>query len=81
VNVDREDAQRMAASPLPAYVVGIDEPREVGYLLSMNEPRQAGPGGLPARHRLDCGNLKRLWEEVRDFWASRNMVLTGSHFV
>jgi hypothetical protein len=81
VNVDREDVHRMVASPIPAYVVGIDEPQEVGYLLSMNEPRQAGLGGLPARHLLDCGNLKRLWEEVRHFWASRNMVLVGSHFV
>jgi len=53
----------------------------VGYLLSMNEPRQAGLGGLPARHLLDCGNLKLLWQEVHNFWASRNMVLAGSHFV
>ena len=81
VNVSWEDVQRMIASPVPAYVVGIDEPQEVGYLLSMNEPRQAGLGGLPARHPLDCGNLKWLWQEVRNFWASRNMVLTGSHFV
>jgi hypothetical protein len=81
VNVNREDVQRMAASPLPTYLVGIDEPREIGYLLSINEPRLAGLGGLPARHRLDCGNLKRLWEEVRTFWASRDMVLTGSYFV
>ncbi len=81
VNVDREDVRRMVASPIPAYVVGIDEPREVGYLLSMNEPRQAGLGGLPAKHALDCGNLQRLWQEVQNFWTSRNMVLAGSHFV
>jgi hypothetical protein len=81
VNVDREDVQRMVASPVPAYVVGIDEPEEVGFLLSMNEPRRAGLGGLPAKHLLDCGNLERLWQEVQNFWASRNMVLAGSHFV
>jgi hypothetical protein len=81
VNVDREDVQRMVASPIPAYVVGIDEPQGVGYLLSVNEPRRAGLGGLPARHQLDCGNLQRLWQEVQDFWASRNMVLAGSYFV
>jgi hypothetical protein len=81
VNVDREDVRQMAASPVPTYVVGIDEPRGRGYLLSMNEPRRTGLGGLPARHRLDYGNLQRLWQEVHDFWASRDMVLTGSHFV
>ncbi|HEV3083308.1 MAG TPA: hypothetical protein VGY66_26220 [Gemmataceae bacterium] len=81
VNVNRKVVQRMVASPIPTYIVGIDEPREVGYLLSMNEPRQAGLGGLPARHLLDCGNLKRLWHEVQNFWASRDMVLVGSYFV
>jgi hypothetical protein len=81
VNVGREDVQRMVASPVPAYVVGIDEPQEVGYLLSMNEPRKGGLGGLPARHLLDCRNLQRLWQEVQNFWAGRNMVLAGSHFV
>jgi hypothetical protein len=81
VNVDREDVRQMVASPVPAYVVGIDEPRGRGYLLSMNEPRRTGLGGLPARHRLDYGNLQRLWQELHDFWGSRDMVLTGSHFV
>ena len=81
VNVDRTDVRRMVASPIPTYVVGIDEPQELGYLLSMNESRQAGLGGLPIRHRLTCDNLQRLWHEVQNFWASRNMVLAGSHFV
>jgi hypothetical protein len=81
VNVDRDDVRRMVNSPVPAYVMGIDEPQQVGYLLSMNEPRQAGLGGLPTRHLLDCGNLLRLWQEVRNFWASRDMVLSGSCFV
>ncbi|MGH7173525.1 MAG: DUF4365 domain-containing protein [Gemmataceae bacterium] len=81
VNVDREDVRRMADSPIPAYVVGIDEPQEVGYLLSMNEPRRAGLGGLPARHLLDGGNLQRLWHEVQHFWARRNVLLVNSYFV
>jgi len=81
VNVDREDVQRMVASPIPAYLVGIDEREETGYVLSMNEPRRAGLGGLPARHLLDCDNLERLWQEVRNFWASQNMVLAVSHFL
>src|SRR5947209_2029312 len=59
VDVDRKDVHRMVASPVPVYLVGIDEPKQAGYLLSMNEPRQSGLGGLPARHQLDCGNLER----------------------
>jgi len=80
INVGRTDVQRMIASPIPTYIVGIDEPQEAGYILSTNEPRQAGLGGLPCRHLLDCDSLKRLWHEVQTFWASRTMVLVGSTF-
>ena len=81
VNVDWEAVQRMITSPIPAYVVGIDEVREVGYLLSMNEPRQTGIGGLPAKYVLNCGNLERLWHEVRNFWLRQDIVRTPSYFV
>jgi hypothetical protein len=81
INVGKEDVRRMHSSPIPAYVVGIDEPGEVGYLHSMNEPRRAGIGGLPATYKLDCNNLQVLWQEIYDFWASRNMVLSKSNFV
>jgi hypothetical protein len=79
VNVSREDVARMVASPVPAYVAGIDEPRRVGYILSVNEPRK-GIGGLSTKHRLDCRALPRLWQEVFDYWSSRDMVLKGSRF-
>jgi hypothetical protein len=81
VNVDREDVQKMLASPAPVYLVGIDEPHRLGYLLSMNEPREVGLGGLPTRHLLDCNNLKLLWQEVNNFWTSRKKELHGSCFL
>lgn len=81
VNVSKEDVQRMVASPVPAYVVGIDDLQGDGYLLSVNEPRHAGFGGLPAKHLLNWENMQRLWEEVQAFWASRDMMLTSSYFV
>src|SRR5262249_45291242 len=81
VNLNKRDLQRMVASPVPAYVVGFDEPQGVGYLLSANEPTLTGLGGIPTRHLLECSNLQRLCDEVRNFWASRNMMLTGSYFV
>jgi hypothetical protein len=81
VNVSNHDVRRLVALPAPAYVAGIDEVQEIGYLLSMNEPRTTGLGGLPTRHPLNCENLARLWQEVHDFWSSREMSLSGSYFV
>jgi hypothetical protein len=80
VNVPKADVERMVASPVPAYVVGIDEPRQTGYLLSVNEPRK-GIGGLSMKHRLNGESLRRLWQEVHDYWSERGMVLKGSYFV
>jgi hypothetical protein len=80
VNVSQEDVDSMVASPVPAYVVGIDEPQQIGYILSVNQPRK-GIGGLITKHKLDCGALERLWQEVYDYWSSRNMMLEDSFFV
>ncbi len=80
VNVKKTDVERMVASPVPTYVVGIDEPQQIGYVLSVNEPRK-GIGGLSTKHKLDCGNLRRLWTEVHDYWSSRRMALRGSSFI
>jgi hypothetical protein len=34
IKVSKQDVDRMAVSPIPSYVVGIDEPRGVGYIHS-----------------------------------------------
>jgi hypothetical protein len=80
VQVTQEDIDRMVACPAPSYVVGIDvETVGVGYLLSVNEPR-AHVASLTTSFRIDCDNLRHLRDEVRDYWAGRNMLLTGSRF-
>lgn len=80
IQVSQDDINRMVACPAPAYVVGIDATQiNVGFLLSANEPRD-NVASLTTRHKIDCGVLKRLRDEVVAFWSSRNMVLTGSSF-
>jgi hypothetical protein len=69
----------MAACPAPTYVVGIDEPNQTGYLLSVNEARGQVPS-LTTRFQIDCSVLSELAEEVRQFWSTRNMVLAASKF-
>lgn len=81
VNVSLGDIQRLAASPAPTYVVGIDEIQQAGYILSTNGAREAGLGGIPTRHPLDCDNLARLWQEVHRYWVDRPKVMPTSYFV
>ena len=77
VVIPKESIVRLVASPVPTYVVGIDEKQRAGFILSVNEPRK-GLGGLPTEHKLDCDTLRTLWQEVHDFWSARDMVLKGS---
>jgi hypothetical protein len=79
VQVTQDDIDRMVACPAPTYVVGIDVEVGVGFLLSVNEPRD-NVASLTTRFRIDCGVLEQLRDEVIEFWSSRNMTLTGSCF-
>ena len=40
IQVSQTDVERMVKWQAPSYVVGIDEPNQTGYLLSINEPRE-----------------------------------------
>jgi hypothetical protein len=79
IQVSQRDVDRMVAWQVPSYVVGIDEPSQAGYLLSVNEPRQR-VASLDSRFKIDCTVLAQLAAEVQQFWSSRNMVLTNSKF-
>lgn len=79
VQVSKQDVNRMAAFSAPTYFVGIDEPNGSGYLLSVNEPRER-VASLITDFKIDCAVLEQLAEEVRAFWAVRDMMLTDSKF-
>ena len=57
----------------PSYVVGIDEPNQTGYLLSVNEPRDHVPS-LTSTFKIDGGVLAQL--ELR----FSNIGLAGTWF-
>ena len=80
VQVGQDDISLMVAYPAPTYVVGIDVTQfGVGYLLSVNEPRD-NVASLTTQFQIDCDVLKFLRDEVVGFWSARNMVLAGSRF-
>ena len=79
IQVSQTDVDRMVGWQAPSYVVGIDEPNQAGYLLSVNEPRDHVPS-LTSTFKIDGRVLAQLATEVQQYWASRNMVLAGSQF-
>jgi hypothetical protein len=80
VRVSQEDVNHMVACPAPTYVVGVDvQTNDVGFLLSVNEPRDQ-VASLTTAFRIDCNTLRDLGDEVCAYWSGRNMILTSSRF-
>ncbi len=81
VRLSEADVQRMIGYPAPTYLVGIHEPTEVAYIASVNEAGCGRFASLPTDHSLnDPAILQRLWDEIHQYWRSRDMVLKGSVF-
>jgi hypothetical protein len=80
VQVSQQDVDRLVKYPAPTYVIGVDVTNRVGYILSVNEPR-GRIASLPTKYPINCANLELLWAEVRDYWASHDMILRDSRFL
>jgi hypothetical protein len=81
VQVSAENVRRLIHYPAPTYIVGIDEREEKGYIVSGNQRTHLRVSSLSTQFPLDCMNLERLWNEVRDFWQQRDMKLLNSVFI
>lgn len=80
VGISGTDLRRLSLIPAPTYLVGIDEPGEVGYLLAVLEGMAGTLSSLPTNFPLDGSNLPRLFWEVEQFWAGRDMARRQSVF-
>lgn len=80
VKVSRRDVQRLKQYPGPTYVIGIDEPTQTGFVVSVDDDCPNILTGLPTTHELNCANLRRLWQEVDDYWRVRDMMMKASAF-
>jgi hypothetical protein len=80
VAVPGNDVRRLSLIPAPTYLVGIDEPGEVGFILAILHGMTDRIPSLPTDFPLDVTNLPRLYEEVAQFWAGRDMARRHSVF-
>jgi hypothetical protein len=74
------DVRRACLIPAPTYLIGLDEQREIGYILPILEGMADNISSIPTTYPLDCTNLPRLYDEVDQFWSSRDMRMQTSVF-
>ena len=68
VKVEKKSVIGIASYPAPTYIVGIDEIKEVGYLVSANGENLTSLSNLSTKFPINEKNRQLLWDEVNDFW-------------
>jgi len=80
VEVKGEDVRQMIACPIPTYVVGVHDIEERAFIIAVHGGMSGAISSITTAHELTSDTLRRLWDEVREFWRDRDMIQTTSHF-
>jgi hypothetical protein len=81
VQVSQKDVRRMVAFPAPTYVVGVHEGEERAFIVSVYGAMIEAIHSITTAHELTGETLRRLWQEVREFWEGRDMSRSASSFL
>jgi hypothetical protein len=81
VEVSAGDVRRMVVHPAPTYVIGVAEETERAFFISIHGEMGEAIPSITTAHELNGATLKRLWDEVLEFWRCRDMSRTSSYFL
>lgn len=70
----------MVRSPVPTYLIGVDEPAAEAYIVSMHGNLNGAISSIPTTYPLNASTLADLWTEVRLNWKTLDHKLKGSKF-
>lgn len=71
IAVPKEKVLEIQKYRVPAYVVGVHEPSEKAYLVSLLG-KTTGFNGMSTAFELNAQNRRRLYDEVLKFWQALN---------
>jgi Domain of unknown function (DUF4365) len=81
VEVSDKDVRRMVAYPAPTYVVGVHESEQRAFIIAVHGTMSEAIPSITTAHELTGDTLRRLWDEVREYWRGREMRQTASSFL
>jgi hypothetical protein len=71
ISSTKNDVARLLRIPGPTYILGVHEPSRRVFAKSVHTSIAArGITRIPLSHELTAVNLRRLYNEVRDYWQS-----------
>ncbi len=80
VQLSKKDTAKLKKAPGPAFFVGIDIDSKKGYFVQLSAQSPESFSSLPLRHRLNCRNIKKIWQKIDDYWKARSMLPDSSEF-
>jgi hypothetical protein len=80
VGMKKTDVLSMVRCPVPTYLIGVDEPSEAAYIISIHGTLDRSIPSMPTTYPLSGANLRRLWDEVKTYWATFDLAKKNSHF-
>ena len=83
VAVPASEVRKMVRCPIPTYLLGVDlaaAGADFVFLASVHGDLAGPVSSIPRRHPLTPTNLRTLWEEVKDYWASLDPARKTSAF-
>lgn len=70
------DVRKMVRCAIPTYVIAVDEPAALAYIVSVHGKRSTAISTVPTAYPLDEARRKQLWTEVRDHWRALRSAAT-----
>jgi len=70
IYLPRKKCEELYAVPGPTFVVGVHEPTQNAYILSLHARPTQGVTRIPLKNVIDFQNLKALHNEVKRFWIN-----------
>jgi hypothetical protein len=70
INLSKEQCENLFRMAAPTYVVGIHEPMQRAFIISVHTKPTQGIYQIPLKYELTPNNLQVLHQEVCDFWRN-----------
>jgi Domain of unknown function (DUF4365) len=81
VRLSEEHIEKIKQFPAPTYLAGVDEPRKQSFIVAIDSRINGAISSIstisPLANELV---LKRLWDEVGNYWMRNNIRMTDSSF-
>lgn len=81
ISTSKEQCEELFKMSAPTYIVGVHEPTQRAFIISVHTKLSRGIHRIPLKYELTPTNLMILHQEVCDFWRNTPYKPSNSYFL